>query len=371
MEMGERWTAHVEILSPVHVGSGECLDAADLAVIEGQLWRFDPERLAAALARDPRILDRYLQEGAAALRAWPEADRRACARYVRPWSGPAPREMRAHIADPLGRPYLPGSSIKGAIRTALAFAALSAMPDQERRARMDEVEQWVREEERGREFADEPLMQALMGSDPHHDLLRALRISDSAPAPLEALDIACVRVAVREPDGTLAWLRRPGEHVADPQQAFEVHLEVIRPGIRPLSVEVGLDAFVLAAFPEARQGWLRAWGRHCNAFARYLAKGERAFGEQVGWAAYADFYRRLLEAMAADPTAVYLNIGWGGGWRSKTAAEAMGPEAVRRLRGLFRLGRGDPFPKTRRVGWVDGVPAVPLGWIRLRPAPGG
>jgi hypothetical protein len=40
---------------------------------------------------------------------------------------------------------------------------------------------------------------------------------------------------------------------------------------------------------------------------------------------------------------------------------------VGRLRRLFHLGKGDPFPKTRRVLFEDGKPTLPLGWIRLIP----
>lgn len=376
MAIHERRVYQVEVLSPVHVGSGERLGAPELAVIDGRLWRFDPERLAAALARDPRMLDRYIQEGAAALRFWNEAERRACARYSRLWTGPAPREVRAYITDPLGRPYLPGSSLKGAIRTALAFVALAQLPDPQRRALMGQVERHARETRSPRrEFADEPLMQELMGRDPHHDLLRALRLADSTPAPIEALDVGRIRVAVLEPDGTLRWLRAPGDHVADPAQAFPIDLELLRPPPRPLQVQVELDHALLNLSGDAalgspeRRRLVREWERHCNAFARHLAEREATFGQRVGLKAYAAFYQDLLARMAADPSSVYLNIGWGTGWRSKTAAEALGPEGVARLRRLFGLGRGDPFPRTRRILFEGEQPTLPLGWIRLRPIP--
>ncbi|GBD08281.1 hypothetical protein HRbin22_00514 [Candidatus Thermoflexus japonica] len=372
MAVLERRTYRVEILSPVHVGSGQRLGAPELALIDGHLWRFDPERMTAALARDPRAFDRYLQEGAAALRFWSESDRRALARYVRPWSGPPPREVREHIADPLGRPYLPGSSLKGAIRTALAFAALQAASPAQRQAWLSAVERQAQERpSRAREFADDPMMRDLIGPDPHHDLLRVLRIADSTPAPLEALDVASIRVAVREPDGTLSWLKEPGKHVPDPRQAFEVVVEILRPPPSgAMQVEVELDVFLLqrdTLGPADRRARIREWARLVNAFARHIAEGELRFGESLGLEAWSAFYRRLLARMQAEPDAVYLNLGWGTGWRSKTAAEAMGPEAVRRLRRLFGLGRGDPFPKTRRILFEEGKPTLPPGWIRLIP----
>lgn len=376
MVLRKRQMYQVELLSPVHVGSGERLGPAEIAVIGGQLWRFDPERLTAALARHPRMLDDYIQKGAAALQVWGEADRRACARYVRPWTGSAPREVRACIVDPLGRPYVPGSSVKGAIRTALVFAALSQLPDPRRKALMEAVERHAQEtKNRKREFADDPVMSEIMGKDPHHDLLRALRISDSTPAPPEALGVGRVRVAVQERNGALSWLRAPGQHGADPAQAFPIDLELIRPSASgPLSITVEIDLDLLKKDPTASEPRLRLvqeWERHCNAFARHLAEREAAWGEQVGLDAYRAFYRRLLEEMQEDPQAIYLNIGWGGGWRSKTAAEALGPMNVQRLRRLFGLGRGDPFPKTRRVLFEGGKPTIPPGWIRLRRSPPG
>ncbi|MDT7884360.1 MAG: type III-A CRISPR-associated RAMP protein Csm5 [Thermoflexus sp.] len=371
----ERRIYRVELLSPVHIGSGQRLGPADFAVLDGRLWRFDPERLTAALARDPRALDRYIQEGAAALRFWSEADRRPLARYVRPWSGPPPREIREHIADALGRPYLPGSSLKGAIRTALAFAALRAASPAQRQAWLDAVARRAEEARksgsRAKESADDPLMQALMGKEPHEDALRALRVFDSGPAPSDALDVGRIRVAVHEPSGALSWLQAPGKHVADPGQAFEIVAEILRPHPRAaLRVEVEADAFLLrrdVLGPEERRARVREWARACNAFARHIAEGELRFGERLGLTAWAAFYRRLLTQMEAEPQATYLNLGWGGGWRSKAAAEAMGAEAVGRLRRLFNLGKGDPFPKTRRVLFEDGKPTLPLGWIRLIP----
>jgi len=295
----ERRIYRVELLSPVHIGSGQRLGPADFAVLDGRLWRFDPERLTAALARDPRALDRYIQEGAAALRFWSEADRRPLARYVRPWSGPPPREIREHIADALGRPYLPGSSLKGAIRTALAFAALRAASPAQRQAWLDAVARRAEEARksgsRAKESADDPLMQALMGKEPHEDALRALRVFDSGPAPSDALDVGRIRVAVHEPSGALSWLQAPGKHVADPGQAFEIVAEILRPHPRAaLRVEVEADAFLLerdVLGPEERRARVREWARACNAFARHVAEGELRFGERLGLAAWAAFYR--------------------------------------------------------------------------------
>jgi CRISPR-associated protein Csm5 len=214
-------------------------------------------------------------------------------------------------------------------------------------------------------------MQALMGKEPHEDALRALRVFDSGPAPSDALDVGRIRVAVHEPSGALSWLQAPGKHVADPGQAFEIVAEILRPHPRAaLRVEVEADAFLLerdVLGPEERRARVREWARACNAFARHVAEGELRFGERLGLAAWAAFYRRLLTQMEAEPQAIYLNLGWGGGWRSKAAAEAMGAEAVGRLRRLFNLGKGDPFPKTRRVLFEDGKPTLPLGWIRLIP----
>jgi CRISPR-associated protein Csm5 len=83
------------------------------------------------------------------------------------------------------------------------------------------------------------------------------------------------------------------------------------------------------------------------------------------------FYDELLNRIKAESDeAVFLNIGWGGGWRTKTVVELFGDEAVQEVVSRYGLDRGShsrPFPKTRKVAWRGSNDFVPLGWLKLSP----
>lgn len=375
-----RFAFEVEVLSPVHIGTGRELGNYDLAVIDGRLWRFDPERVATNLAADPHLLDRYIDEGTAALAGWPEEARRACARYALPWAGPAPRAVREHVADPLGRLYLPGSALKGAIRTALLWAYHAGLNEEAKARQRALIGQEPRREVAGRKWE-----QRVFGKDPNHDLLRALRVIDSTPLPAAVAHVVEIRIAVQEPNGDLTWFIRPQQHTSDPDQAIVLWAEAIPPGQR-LRLVVEVDRFLTENATEGeaeaptrpaqalefdrRRRRLERWIPRCNYAAEGRAIAEQQWAEALGFEALANFYRRLRAEMARAPEAAYLQLGWGVGWRGKTAVEPLGPEAVAEARRRYGLGRrGDPFPKTRRVVFRNGQPWAPLGWVRLWPIP--
>lgn len=375
----QRVTYRVHVLTPVHVGSGQRLGGHDIAVINGSLWRIDVDRVAEFLAREPRLLDRYVTQGAQVLAEWPEEKRRACARYALPWSAAPPREVREHIADPLGRFYIPGTTVKGAVRTAILWSYNYGIPEEAKRhqqARIGTV--------RRRETAGEPWQKHVFGRTPNYDILRGLRVSDSTPAPPSHRAVVEVRVAVQEPNDTLTWFIRPHVHTEDMARATALWAEVIPAGVHVL-LDVEVDRFLTEnatltgeeppARParalgfERKRRFLQNWQQRCNVMALWLAREERRWAHTIGFQEYEKFYAWLLADMEKHPDAVYLQLGWGVGWRGKTAVEPLGAGAVQAARQAYGLGRpGDPFPKTRRVVFRKGRPYVPLGWVRLDPA---
>ncbi|MFN3286691.1 MAG: hypothetical protein ACK45F_10470, partial [bacterium] len=65
---------------------------------------------------------------------------------------------------------------------------------------------------------------------------------------------------------------------------------------------------------------------------------------------------------------VVVNLGWGGGWRTKTVAETFGDQTVEQLVRRYNLDRRSgsrPFPKTRKVTWVQRDRFLPMGWVLL------
>ncbi len=377
--MLKRTLYRVTVLSPVHVGAGQELTAHDVALFEGQLWRFDVDRVVERLAGDRRLTDRYATEGAAALSAWPPEVRRACARYVHPWGpGEAPPRVRAHIADLLGRPYVPGSSLKGALRTALLRQAIERADEHVRAGYRKTVPSGGKPQGAG-----QSLERAVLGRDPNHDVLRALRVEDGSPVPVNRLRVAEIKVAVREPNGSLTWFVRPRQHVDEPDKATSIWAEAIIPRTT-FTVGITLDEYLVRGStltgeaapgnpPEelgfrARRHVLARWALACRRDAYQVAKGEYEWAKACGFKKLANFYAWLSREINRCPAGAFLLcVGWGTGWRAKSVAEALGKELVAQIRRSFRLGKGPIFPKTRRIVFEQGEPALPLGWLRLEP----
>ena len=399
-------TFTVTFLSPVHIGTEERLDEHDFVYENGQLIRF---RVTPILEQmDDEQLSQFVENGLEAVMDWlrqTELWQRA-----KVYQSPVTRQpnwrsepIRPFIADPLLRPYLPGTEIKGAIRTAVAWWLLRQKNLAALRQKL--LQRLPQHQPSRRELvqAGQWLEQSLFGSDPNHDILRSLRVQDSTPVEPERLKVFPVIVAVRTNKG-LQWLQSPrgGEqrsrYTDDHRQAVANFCECLDGSVSGVKLTVASDTFLSdgeiergetkLSVPE-KLGWeetkrqaVANWGTACNELAKEVAESERNWWKEVKDATHdigvktvaarmERFYDELSNRIKAESDeAVFLNIGWGGGWRTKTVVELFGDEAVQEVVSRYRLDRGShsrPFPKTRKVAWRGGNDFVPLGWLKLSP----
>ncbi len=168
----------VTTLTPLHIGSGrDLLLDYDYAVYDRRTWRINEDALLDAQdLDDPALAGQLAQTPPRQLLRdedffWPD---NSLFRYVikgRPRSQQTGAQLREQLKDVYDRPYLPGSSFKGALRTALAwhgFSALKMQPDQRQLV------------SRSPKWAAQRIEQEIFGKNPNHDLLRALHVGDSA-----------------------------------------------------------------------------------------------------------------------------------------------------------------------------------------------
>ncbi len=370
-----RHLLELEVLTPLHVGAGgsALLFDYDVAWAHRQLWVIDTER-----AIEERVSLEDIERGIEPRlsRLLRREEYRHYARYAVGFGGELteqPRALLPLVRDVEERPYLPGSSLKGAIRTALTWALFSEQLRQaggeltETRAGQAIVQELCEPRPRREQFArrlEIALFQGGGGFEPNHDLLRALRPCDSAPlgrnaAVAEQVGIYSLR------NGRLA-LRGPGNRWL---------VETLPPGTR-LRLEVELDHGLFrsgdAGLPAERAGSLRLQEllRACREFARALVEAEARFYRQAGPPSLAQFYEELLRRIAqAGPGEAYLQLGWGTGWTAKTVGLLLrGRPELAQIVQRLRLDRGrgsNPFPKTRRLVERGERPLLPLGWVRV------
>lgn len=373
------------MLTPTLVGDGDRLSPIDYMVWKDQVNVLDQRRIFKLLAKGPRLDGYLLQLGKAQkldFASWGGfaqnyADRRIpfeSFSMTKVWE----RTQAEHCFIPTfcagpGGAYLPGSALRGALRTGLLYSLWREKDNIYERAFTQ-----IREDRAPRRLA--PAIEEASLGGASTDRLRNTLLGDSSPVARSAFKVYLLRTATVVPRGNdqyeLGWkgLGRGGSRMDDavatfaemaaPGTVFTGHFGVkaffagdeVRQALRwrePLSAE---------RLAEAANGWSR------QALALHQQYAERL--KMNGLLAEIARLRAAVEEAGAKPASCVVNIGWGAGLLGKSATLDTASESARKLmRELPYYQRavqtGLPFPKTRRVVFRDGQPATLPGWCVL------
>jgi len=361
----------VSTLTPLHIGNGrDLLHEYDYAIHNGRTWRINEAALLDAQDVDDAALASKLAALKPASLLKPPADFRVETGYFRyviqgtPRSQAPGAQLREQLKDVYDRPYLPGSSLKGALRTGLAWFAW----------RQGRLTPQLKDLGRRREWAAQGYEHMLFGPNPNHDALRALQVSDSQAVGADRLMLVNARVLGR------------GGGLGSP-----IELEAVRPET-VFELTLKIDQVLFSAWArEARLNlpggdWFSRLAEIMRAHALQRIQREASWFQAIpGAARLAEFYRGLSQAKLPN-NHFLVQVGWGAGWEAKTLGLHFqkDPAFMERIIDDYRLARGkrkvgDPFPKSRRVavrvergpnGERRETPASPLGWMLVEMEPG-
>ncbi|PJF39357.1 MAG: type III-A CRISPR-associated RAMP protein Csm5, partial [Phototrophicales bacterium] len=190
MQKPKNYQLVVETLSPLHIGTGQTLQKDfDYVVYRGRTYVVDVDRLSDEIFEAGGAnLDRLLQgQPAAQLLSDEDYRRDDYFRYVlegEPRATSKGAEIQTCIKNAWDYPYIPGSSLKGAVRTAILY---NIFEREELKIHVDDLG-------RKPKFAAQRLEEMAFGKDPNHDWLRCLHFSDSEPIEREYLQLLNVNV---------------------------------------------------------------------------------------------------------------------------------------------------------------------------------
>jgi CRISPR type III-A-associated RAMP protein Csm5 len=127
--------------------------------------------------------------------------------YIRSGQSPITGEIQLFQHGPLGF-YIPGSSIKGAIRQLLLISALRKYSSQQKEKWKNEISQCQDQRDFKKKHIAQKLEKQILSilengkgevkQDPLHDLMRAVRVSDSQFIPAEDFEVISVQFANME-----------------------------------------------------------------------------------------------------------------------------------------------------------------------------
>lgn len=438
----------VTCLSPVHIGTGTQFSKLDGLYSGGKWWLVDLDKPIAQGVKADELVFQMSDRGF----SWSKflLGRRiepsnVAAYGVSCSKDPGELAIREAIKNVYLQPYIPGASIKGAIRTAVLWQLLNQnasyqsfttqylvlclharellrefrqrsafekpdlqqqilmqllnMPAEEahslqqtlyevldvQKERLYEARE-SRNFQRGlerlgqkREWLGQPIERAVFGSDPNHDLMRALQVSDSKPLSRDLLTIGLIWTY------TLRSNRLVEKQ--DNQGDYRTFAEWVNPNARTATA-IRTDEYLFTdsankglKFRGAKEQAIRNLAQTCNDYYRSVIRTEKEFYADHSLYALEDFYADLEDVLEGLPQGAFmLNIGWGGGWEFKTLGNLikllLSKPAFNQLRQRFKLGEDPrtreihlnaPFPHTRHIAYDQGAPMWAMGWVVLDP----
>lgn len=393
----QTWT--VQVLTPLHIGDGRVLSANLDFVSSGvkDVQIIDVMDLIEQLEGNTHALNEVGRMAFGLERVIKDYKLKPKGYILSSPGTQPPSEIRSHLKDAHNRVLVPGSSIKGGLRTALLAELYADMRAPQPRINYQAFSKAVA---------------GVAGKDPHHDLLRLLQVSDSPgvdPAHLMLQEVKYLNLMSETEAG---WKDMGTKKtMTDFRSAKGVFVEAVKPGTE-FALEMNINQFLQQ--PLVRQHLqLRACSglesmhglaEAVNSFSRRFILQEKQFFSQFGGQAapITQNLERIERLMDHNPAPGFcLRIAWGGGWRGMTGnwMDAESLDAARKneklgkifcptcdypnpkynkYRNVYECSRCGQFPaaklklfpvfpKTRRLAMSNGAPSEPLGWLALKP----
>ena len=362
-------TWEVELLTPLHIGDGtELLNNQDYIVQHKSVDVYDLETIIESLSDTPRAiddlakqikLDQIFKDYRVSIQPY----------YSLPLRGNSTPQkgFRRFLKNAYGQPFIPGSSLKGAIHTALwTTLDRSRLPDVNR---FHDFSQGVKQ---------------LGGKDPYCMFIRPLQISDTIDVEAQG-NLACEEIKFfnLKHNNQPGWKDFVSKQNKDRHnEANGVFVECLKPGVK-FTLQTKLDPFLLShsiqqsaklVQCESLSGFRKLFAT-VNRHSRHIAQREIDFFSpyKSQTSDVISFYESLIQGIdhvSSKSEAFIIRLSWGSGWRGMTG-DWLTNQQLEQVRTVKRLGKHgfSVFPKTRRLAMkpVKNIPSIPLGWALVQP----
>ena len=370
-------------LTPTLVGDGRKLSPIDYMVWKDHVNVLDQWRIFRLLAKGPR-LEGYLSQ----LKKADKLDFASWGGFAQNFAGRRiPFENAAssnywnratgeslHIptfAAGAAGPYLPATAIKGALRTGMVFAHW-------RDGMLQDVLSRVKGDRLPRKPADAVEDQALGSAGTSR--MRFVGAGDSGVVPTTQFKVYLLRTSTLQPRGpnlALGWKQSPRGAVdgARPDDSTPMFAEMAVPGA---AFEGDWDEKRFFLQPEVRRSvkWPELdRGRvfeAANVYAAGLISLQRQYASWAGLGLLDQSLAALEERLTAARAkgSCLLCLGWGGGLTAKSAWLDTTNADYRQILEQYTiynraLSSNLPFPKTRKIVFLNNRPATLPGWTEL------
>lgn len=383
----------LKILSPIHIGSGDRLQNSDFIADNDSIYILDQRKLLDWISHQPNVvtlaeaLKQALQQSNFNnfLKQYYHGELRDISAYQIPFkSTNRPREILTFIKTADILPYIPGTSIKGALRSAWFRGRLTV--DQKAIENAEEIV--LHSGDKSKPKASDKIQSGLFSISsappnkiPNYDINRVILIRDSDTLNAnQAIQISSIRIlSVNQNKGL--YFKRIGMN----NYYLELYVETLKPGLETTLSGVfqsnlfGADAAILG-FNDIEELFWRL-PEYCRRTSFNLMEQEADFYRRHRRNDIAEWYEKQIFRLENSPEEDFiLPLGWGSGFDSKTITDLLSDKAfghvvsrMKYTRGLGKPGRDpnaqwlgrDDSPKSRKVVVADDGSLQPLGWVAM------
>lgn len=392
----------LEVYTPLHIGSGEELkNNYDFIMDNSKPFIVDIKQTLDSIRADDPQLNKYYdraeietlvkiagQKYGYPLPAFSKTLSPPNPGYNPPARGSVREEniktIREQLKDVFFRPIIPGSSLKGAMRTALWAESLHQSNPCRAKLKERLHEALQNGDKKRKKKIEKKIEQDIFGKDPATDIMRSLHISDGyfETNHLQLGDVRAANVCGH----ILKW--KPlgdNKHNRNNQTQWEkakgIFIEVLGKGAKAKLI-FSWDEFLLSEM---------SWWKPCdlenqknlsvknfqdlkktlNSHALRISSHENNFFKNYKYPPATEFYRNLKKDIEKDEDSAWLRVGWGNGWTGMTGLtqSLLDLDEMRNL--IYKFNRKTPeniYPKTRRLLVQDHSPCLPLAWVKIYPS---
>ena len=351
----------LETISPVHIGSGGTYSSAEFLSTGNTIHRMDVNKIYNLLSEnDKEVFIESLEDQYFRLDDFFRGKNLSIAEsklYSLERKGQVPREIKEHVKTGI-KGYLPGSSLKGAIKTAV----LNTFMDKKKIEKIGEI--FDNRDVRKRNWEIQKFVEDIFSSggkkSSYSDFMRFVQISDFLP--VNGLCVSEVKsLEVDENINRWYWYQRNGKIV----QTF---LETIGMGEK-------LEGEIHFTYKDDVHHSLGLKGNaeilnmeeikyFVYNFSAEIIKHEISFAKKYNINFLLDFYRNLMKLNT--PESPVIKLGHGVGYLGTTVGleiKKQDQEIFEQVRKSLR-GRSYEFeyPKTRKIAIEENVP---MGWCKI------
>ncbi|MFO7153238.1 MAG: type III-A CRISPR-associated RAMP protein Csm5 [Bacillota bacterium] len=370
--MGSLFRYEAEILSPLHIGSGDSSRSFEYLVENNTVAFIDVWKLLNANKNNRGFIDSFYRLiGEEGRFSWDEVLKYAPKVQLKDFisyevdilgAQQVGNEIISFIKT-AGRPYIPGSSLKGAFRAALLRGIWDAVENRYKKR----LEEALGDKDVTLKELDDFSEKELFGK-PHYSPFKLVRFSDSLPLSQKELGI-CEMKILNICSGKRKWFNSPGKNVEDSKQARALYLEVLKPGIKVEGVfEIDSKNKTGNVSKNVRNQWiLECAFQNIRRDVEDYIEEEKEFYAKYGLYELEQFYQELQErSRGLEENELLLQMGFGTGYLSKTVGRFFDKDDFEKLsRKGMRVSDYNLFPKTRRIIFSGGNPVSVPGWIKI------